>query len=559
MFWLLIVLIVCVYFVRYKQKMKKFEELSKKLPGELLSLPVVGHAHYLAGSDEDNMKVLQRAGRIAVKRDGLATFWMAHKLYLIVADPVVAELLLKSHLEKDSTMEILQFLVGNGSIYAPVSIWRPRRKILAPTFNIKKLNRFVDVFASQSALMVNKLRPLAGKGTFPVWKFLTSYTFHSVCETTLGVHTNADDGKMFIEPFEEVVEQMTWRMLQPWLHPDWIYRLFPQYKQADKCRRAMYQFVDKIVKLKRQEMEEKQREVGFAPKPEPTSLSSLSNYEFDIATRREAYYTVPNVTKPVGRVLEPDLKKSQSVKLCDSYLGFQSLLEMLLETSLKVKGFTDLELREEALVMSAAGTDTSAVAASFALVMLARNPEVQEKVFEELNDVLYCPDKAVTAADLPKLKYLEAVVKETLRLYPPVPIIVRTVTSDTELPSGVTVPAGTGICMHIWATHRNPRYWGPDVDSFRPERFLEPLKHPAQFVPFSFGVRNCLGYQYAMMSLKTVLATVLKEYRVLPPAEADLKTLNEPIRVKYDIMMKAVDMFQIQLEVRSPTNSRNIG
>ncbi|XP_063621075.1 cytochrome P450 4d8-like isoform X2 [Cydia splendana] len=511
MFWLFIVLIGCMYFVRYKQKMRKFEELSKKLPGELLRLPVVGHAHYLAGSDEDNMKVLQSVGRIAVKRDGLATYWMAHKLFLIVADPVVAELMLKSHLEKDSSMEILQFLVGNGSIYAPVSIWRPRRKILAPTFNIKKLNRFVDVFANQSALMVNKLRPLAGKGTFPVWKFLTSYTFHSVCETTLGVHTNADEDKQFIEPFEEVVEQMTWRMLQPWLHPDWIYRLLPQYKKADNCRRAMYQFVDKVVKLKRQEMEDKQREqVGFAPKP-------------------------------------------------DSSLGFQSLLEMLLETSLKVKGFTDLELREEALVMSAAGTDTSAVAASFALVMLARNPEVQEKVFEELNDVLYCSDKAVTASDLPNLKYLEAVIKETLRLYPPVPIIVRSVTSDTKLPSGVTVPAGTGIVMHIWATHRNPRYWGPDADSFRPERFLEPLKHPAQFVPFSFGLRNCLGYQYAMMSLKTVLATVLKEYRVLPPAEADIKSLDEPIRVKYDVMMKAVDMFQIQLEVRSPTNSRNIG
>ncbi|XP_047986357.1 uncharacterized protein LOC125226417 [Leguminivora glycinivorella] len=493
-----------------RQKMRKFVELAENLPGELPTLPVVGHAHLLAGNDEANMNTLQIAGRIAVKRGGLSTFWMAHKPYLVVADPVVAELMLKTHLEKDSTMKILQFLVGNGSIYAPVSIWRPRRKILAPTFNIKKLNRFVDVFASQSALTATKLRPAAGKGTFPVWKYMTSYTFHSVCETTLGVHMNADEDVGFIESFEEVVEHMTWRILQPWLYPNWVYRLLPQYKQADKCRQDMYTFVDKIIKLKRQEMEDKQREVGFEPKP-------------------------------------------------DSYLGFQSLLEMLLETSLKVQGFTDLELREEALVMSAAGTDTSAVAASFALVMLARNPEVQENVYEELNEVLDHPDKAITAADLPKLKYLEAVVKETLRLYPPVPMIVRKVTTDTKLPSGVTVPAGTGICMHIWATHRNHRYWGPDVDCFRPERFLEPLKHPSQFVPFSFGVRNCLGYQYAMMSLKTVLATLLKEYRVLPPAEADLKSLDEPIRVKYDIMMKAVDMFQIQLEVRTPVNSRNIG
>ncbi|XP_073951347.1 cytochrome P450 4d2-like [Choristoneura fumiferana] len=513
MFLLLIAIIIFTYIVHYKMGRKKLVELSKKLPSDLPALPILGHAYLFTGTDEDTMKSIQKSGKIALKHGGLATFWMANQLYLVVADPAASEVLLKNCLEKDNnSMRFLQFLVGNGSIYSSVSIWRPRRKLLAPTFNTKKLNRFVDVFAKQSAIMVEQLRPSVGKGTISVWKYLTTYTFDSVCETTLGVQMNAQSqpNHPFLEAFDEIAELMSRRMVRPWLHPDWLYRILPHYQRAERCRRLIYDFVDNVIKLKRQEMEAKQREANYLPKS-------------------------------------------------DSYLGFQSLLEMLLETSLKVKGFTDLELREETLVMSAAGTDTSAVGASFALVMLSRHPEVQEKVFEELHEVLEYGDKAVTAADLPRLKYLDAVVKETLRLYPPVPIIVRLATSDTELQSGVIIPEGTSILLNIWAIHRDPRYWGPDADIFKPERFFEPLTHPAQFMPFSYGLRNCLGYLYAMMSMKTVLATFLRQYRVLPPAGADPKTLKEPIRVKYEIMMKAVDKFQLQIEPRTPQVTRTIG
>ncbi|XP_063621081.1 cytochrome P450 4C1-like isoform X2 [Cydia splendana] len=435
MFWLLLIVACLVWVMNSKLENRKIVELSRKLPGDLPSWPILGHAYLLRGSDEDQMKVFQKSGRLTINRGGLASYWVANRLYIMVADPVAAEVILKKCLDKDYVMKFLQFLVGNGSIYAP--------------------------------------------------------------ETTLGVQMRAQlsPNQAFLDALEEITQLVATRMVQPWLYADCVYSLLPQYRRAEKCRSLMYEFVEQVIKTKRMEMEQRAK----------------TNSQQD-----------PEVFSP------------------------QSFLEMLLESS----QLTDHELAEEAMVISVAGTDTSAVAASFTVLMLSRHPEVQDRVYEELCEVLGDSNRDMTAEDLPRLKYLEAVIRETLRLYPPVPIIVRSVEQDTDLPSGLTLVKGVGIVINIWATHRNPRYWGSDADVFRPERFLEPLKHPAQFMPFSYGLRNCLGYQYAMMSIKTVLASLFRKYRALPPEGADQTTLKEPLRLKFDIMMKDVHKFQIQLESR---------
>ncbi|XP_063371823.1 probable cytochrome P450 313a1 [Cydia amplana] len=225
---------------------------------------------------------------------------------------------------------------------------------------------------------------------------------------------------------------------------------------------------------------------------------------------------------------------------------------------------------------------------------------MQDKVYQEIQAVFGETDRAVTAEDLPKLTYLEAVIKESLRLYPPVPIVTREVHGDTPLPSGITLVDDTTVMFNIWGTHRNPAYWGPDAEEFRPERFLQgplphpamfvpfshsvrnclvynpaywgpdaeefrpkrflqgPLPHPAMFVPFSHSVRNCLGATYAMMSAKTALANVIRRHRLLPPAGVRAADLQRPLPVKYDIMMKAVDNFTLRIEERNQNKTLNV-
>ena len=121
---------------------------------------------------------------------------------------------------------------------------------------------------------------------------------------------------------------------------------------------------------------------------------------------------------------------------------------------------------------------------------------MQEMVVQELNEVFGDSDRPCTMEDASKLKYLEACIKEGLRLYPSVPIIERTISEDVEV-DGHQIPAGASISLLFYALHRNEDFF-QDALKFKPERFLqqdnsEGQKHPYAFVPFSAGPRNCIG------------------------------------------------------------------
>ncbi|CAD0198535.1 unnamed protein product, partial [Chrysodeixis includens] len=447
----------------------------------------------------DRLNTFKAISKEAIEKGGLISHWQGNKLYIVAADPAFAEHLLKTCLEKDDSVRFFRTLLQDGSIFAPVPIWRPRRKILAPTFSPKNLNAFVKVFAQQSGILADQLKTVVGKGAFSAWKFMTTYTMDSVCQTTLGIHTNSQlqPEQPFLQAFEDCTRIDAKRVCQPWLYNDTVYQHFcnKEYQLQTHSINVMWSFMDQVIQSKRD------------------------------ALQKECL----------------ESNKNQTPKD-----NMKTFLELLIEAASGDKGYSNMELREETLVLVLAGTDTSAVGAAFTLMMLAKHPDVQDKVYEELQEI-FEGSETVTAEHLPHLKYLDAVIRETLRLYPPVPFIVRKVTKDVTLPSSVTVVEGCGLFISIWGIHRNPRYWGDDAEQFRPERFLEPLQHPAAFMPFSHGPRACLGYQYAMMSMKTALATVLRRYRVLP---SDEKSTAGELRVSFDIMMKDVDNFKIQLAMR---------
>jgi cytochrome P450 family 4 len=119
-------------------------------------------------------------------------------------------------------------------------------------------------------------------------------------------------------------------------------------------------------------------------------------------------------------------------------------------------------------------------------------------VWNELNQVFGDSDRPCTLEDTSKLKYLEACIKEGLRLYPSVPLIERTISENVEL-DGYHIPAGTSLTLQFYALHRSEDLY-PDALKFKPERFIQQhedggsvQKHPYAFVPFSAGPRNCIG------------------------------------------------------------------
>jgi cytochrome P450 len=176
------------------------------------------------------------------------------------------------------------------------------------------------------------------------------------------------------------------------------------------------------------------------------------------------------------------------------------------------RGMTDRQLRDEVMTLFLAGHETTANALSWALYLLAQNPAAEAALRHELASVL--GDRPPAVADLPRLRYAEAVFKESMRLYPPVDGTVRRAV-ETCLLGGYHVPAGTNVLLSQWNVHRDPRWYG-DADAFRPERWLdgstERLPKYAYF-PFGGGPRLCIGQGFAMIEGTLVLAALLPRCR----------------------------------------------
>jgi cytochrome P450 len=168
-------------------------------------------------------------------------------------------------------------------------------------------------------------------------------------------------------------------------------------------------------------------------------------------------------------------------------------------------GFDQRELRDQVLTMLMAGHETTAKALSWSLVLLDRHPDVAARLDAELEAVL--GGRPPRAADLDRLALLQSVVREALRLYPPVWLISRKATVDDEV-GGYTIPAGALVCVSPYLLHRHPALWD-DPDRFDPDRFARDEERPEfAFMPFSGGPRRCIGERLALLEAGLVLTTL---------------------------------------------------
>jgi cytochrome P450 len=190
------------------------------------------------------------------------------------------------------------------------------------------------------------------------------------------------------------------------------------------------------------------------------------------------------------------------------------LLSMLLHARDEDDGsrMTDQQLRDEMMTLFLAGHETTAIAMAWTWYLLATNPEAEARLTRELAMVL--GDRPPAVSDLPRMKYTEQVVLESMRLYPPAYMFGREPTQDVVL-GGYLIPAGTTVFMAQWVTHRDPRFFD-DPDQFMPERWAEEriksLPKYAYF-PFGGGPRICIGNTFAMMEACLILATIARKWR----------------------------------------------
>ncbi|MFQ5858763.1 MAG: cytochrome P450 [Anaerolineae bacterium] len=177
------------------------------------------------------------------------------------------------------------------------------------------------------------------------------------------------------------------------------------------------------------------------------------------------------------------------------------------------EGMSDKQLRDEVMTLFLAGHETTANALAWTFYLLSRHPDVERRLHTELTTVL--EDRPPTLKDLDSLSYTQMVIEESLRLYPPAPMIARQ-TIEADQIGGYHIPAGTDVVISQYVTHRHPDFWdnpeGFDPERHTPERSAG--RPPFAFLPFGGGPRRCIGDNFAMLEARLVLATVAQKCRL---------------------------------------------
>lgn len=193
---------------------------------------------------------------------------------------------------------------------------------------------------------------------------------------------------------------------------------------------------------------------------------------------------------------------------------------------------TEEVLRKKVLNMIFGGHETTAQGLTWTWYLLSMNPDVKRRLNQELDSVL--GDQPPSPEDLPDLEYLEAILKESWRLYPPSYGIMREPTEDVEL-DGYHIPEGVTVVLLLWGVHRHPEYWD-DPYAFDPDRWMgdeRPVEHRYAHAPFSAGPRRCAGEPFAMVESKTVMATMAQQYDMElvtePPIQMDTSLTTQPV------------------------------
>ncbi|XP_001658816.2 cytochrome P450 4c3 [Aedes aegypti] len=444
-----------------------------QLPGPQC-IPLLGNSLMMATDREDMFNRLTTARKLYGRKQGICRIWNGRTPYVLIskAEPVERILSSSVNIEKGRDYGFLRPWLGNGLLTCPGSRWYKRRKALNPTFNYKMLSDFLEVFNRQAQTMVRLMeKELNRENGFNCTRYATLCSLDILCETAMGCPIQAQEqfGSDYVKAHEEIGCIMLERLQKIWLHPDFIYKRTNFYKRQSECLKILHGFSENVIKQRRL-----QRDASLANKHD-------EDPSIEIGRKRQ--------------------------------LAF---LDLLLEATQDGQPLSDRDIRDEVDTFILGGHDTTATAIGWLLYLLGTDPQVQDRVFEEIDSIMgQDRDRPPTMIELNEMKYLECCIKEALRLFPSIPLIARKLTESVNV-GDYTIPAGTNAVIVVYQLHRDTQIF-PNPDKFNPDRFLPENsqgRHQYAYIPFSAGPRNCIGQKFGLLEEKAVAVAVLRKYRI---------------------------------------------
>lgn len=490
-------------------------------------LPIVGQAHLAAGLS--NAEILSVGLGYLNKYGETMKAWLGNVLLVFLTNPNDIELILSGHQHLTKAEEYRYFKpwFGDGLLISNGHHWRHHRKMIAPTFHQSILKSFVPTFVDHSKAVSARMAKEAGK-SFDVHDYMSQTTVDILLTTAMGVKKLPEGNKSF-EYAQAVVDMcdiIHKRQVKLLYRLDGIYKFTKLREKGDRMMDIILGMTRKVVKDRKDNFQPEARAIVDEVEQQPRKP----------AAKQEG------LRDDLDDIDENDVGAKRRLALLDA------MVEMAKNPDIE---WNEKDIMDEVNTIMFEGHDTTSAGSSFALCMLGIHKDIQEKVFAEQKAIFGDNmQRDCTFADTMEMKYLERVILETLRMYPPVPLIARRLDHDVKLTSGpYTVPKGTTVVLLQYCVHRRPDiYPNPskfDPDNFLPERAAN--RHYYSFIPFSAGPRSCVGRKYAMLKLKVLLSTLVRNYIVhSTETEADFK-------LQADIILKLENGFNISLEPRKYT------
>lgn len=492
MFLIIIFTIIIIFRVKARHLLK----YSEKIPGPK-TLPILGNALDFGLKYED---YLDRIMALVNKYLPVMRVWIGPFLIITVTEPNYIEAIMNSqkHIHKAFVYSSLMPWLGTGLLTSWGKKWKVHRKILTPSFHFQILEQFLDVFKIKGDILVQRLSRHVNGPRFDITDYIVTCTLDVICESTMGVSVNAQSNSRteYVSAVSSMGNIVMQRSMKPWLYPEVVFAATALKRLQTKCLDVLHHTTNSVIRARKQDL--------------------LTEARTKSAEQRE----------------EDAFGRKRHV----------NFLDLLIKASSNAgAGLTEQEIREEVDTFMFEGHDTTSSCCLFTLWALAKHQDLQERVLNELRAIFGNSDRDAKYGDLQEMKYLEQVIKESLRLYPSVPIFGRELTEDV-LVDGYVFPAGSHAVFIPQITHMNPEYF-PNPEKFDPDRFLPENilnRHPYCYIPFSAGPRNCIGQKFAMLELKSLLSKLLRNYKFsLGDPEEKMKLIAELVlRSKNGINLK---------------------
>ncbi|GMP35371.1 hypothetical protein CsSME_00007833 [Camellia sinensis var. sinensis] len=456
----------------------------KNRPPSPPKLPIIGNLHQLGLLKHRSLQSLAR------KHGPIMLLHLGNVPALVISSADAASEIMKNHdlifanRPKSRIFKRLMYDCKAVSVAPYGELWRQLKSIMVlQLLSNKRVQSFHSVRVEEIADMMNKITELSSL-SLPVnlSEMFTSLTNDVISKAAFGrKYGGGESGKKFkqlLKDYLGLLSRFDVGKLFPWL--GWLSRVNGFDVEVGRVATELDEFLEGVVEERLNGLE--------------TEIYN-SNGGQDGCTGREDF--------------------------------LDSLLHIYKENSAGVPIDRD-SIKALILTTFAAGTDTTSTLLEWAMTELLRHTQIMKKVQTEVREVLG-QKKDITDEDLEKMHYLRAMIKETLRFHPPIPLLVaREARHDVKV-MGYDVSAGTMVITNAWAIGRDPVVWD-EAEEFRPERFLNsPIDYKGldfQFIPFGAGRRGCPGISFAMAVNELVLANLVNKFDWQLPVGAKAEDLD---------------------------------